>query len=421
MMKNKTIYSVIEEIIVLLFIAYFTLPLIENSFGANGHVIIMASVILFLLKTNDYTFHLYYWGLLVFEIMEMTFVLLYHQTFFYSAECSEKYYLKDIFLRYLDLFAVMMMIDSNLFQTTIQKKRIKVLSIFILLSTLLFSILKVSQDPEVIRNMASQQDISISSYGLANFNIVYGIIAAIPIIYDWGTRGYREKLLSLSIISIIILFEFTSAFTIAILSSIIVLLSCLFSNDFKKSTFLTIIIIILCLYLNPIILWIIDIIESASLRTRLLEIYSFINSGEIGSDMTSRFSVYTISLKSFIQNPILGIFLSIDEQKGIMTGDHSRIFDLLARFGFFFAIYLYVIISFTKNISKLFGRSKSYIVYQTAVIIFILEILNPIYEAYMFFYGYFLALLFIPQYIQNDELTLSQNNKEDNNESVMVL
>lgn len=114
--------------------------------------------------------------------------------------------------------------------------------------------------------------------------------------------------------------------------------------------------------------------ENFELSVRFLELSNFFSGNNVNGDMLTRLNLYSTSLQTFSNNPILGVggYYGHDSiLKGI--GGHSELIDNFARYGIIVGLnYILIIISFSKYVAKRIVNNKLKKIYLVMVFVYIL-------------------------------------------------
>lgn len=382
---------------ILLALAYSFLPGIGSVFGAYGHICIMVFCIATCIDVNNIKIHSYTLCFICFIMIEMVFVMLYHDTFaFSSAQYNEIYYIKDIIIRYLDIFAIAIAIRKITTISNKEKRHMFIASLGMLLFTMYYSIIKIQVDPEIVRNMASQRASEDSTMGIANYNTVYASSLTVPVAFVFIKKGGKKCLAAIIYLAVLFVFLISCAFTLSLIVWVMmVILCCLFYYS-KMKIHIKILLggvflyLLFLLYINieEVLLWLAAQVSSSSLQVRLLEMVNFLSTGAITGDMEGRFDVYAKSLETFRQYPLTGILLSFESNLGVMTGDHSRILDMLARYGAMSTLYFIGAAKYMRSIRReMLNQEERQLLTICIFGGFVIEILNPMYEGFILVYS----------------------------------
>lgn len=400
-MQKKQISVVV--IIDVLLMAYFLLPDVGSVGGAQGHIAIMGLCLL--VSFDRHMIHripLYYGMILAFALFEVVFVVFYHDTFRFSyGAYNISYYLKDIFLRYLDLFTVTVAIKSLEYRNREECNRLLCLALAMIAFTFINSIIVTQSHPEIVRDMASQADFDISTRGVANYNIAYASTLTAPIALEYLEKKSKLRVLSIIYICLLTFFLISCAFTLSLLVLFVEVVLFSFLHFGKQNNMLRAMMLmalflgigVAWLHLSDLLIWLSKNVDSSSLQVRILEMNSFLQTGQIGGDMLGRLNIYNTSLQTFLKHPVTGVLFSFTNNSGVLTGDHSRALDILARYGAFSLLYFggfYLLFKDYASYVKKKHRDSFVVVCLGALLI---EIVNPMYEGFILFYGFYLFYL----------------------------
>lgn len=146
----------------------------------------------------------------------------------------------------------------------------------------------------------------------------------------------------------------------------------------------------------------------------------------IGGQTGTRMDLYTSSLNVFLENSFFGIYGPFGDQNASLVGGHSGWFDLLAYYGLFTSIPLFIAFYCNFKVQFSFLKKSKFHVYIAILyfLIFLFGLINPI--LYVYEIGFVLfciipAIPFIPYAFKTN--TLVETNKEmrdQTNEDLMA-
>jgi len=151
----------------------------------------------------------------------------------------------------------------------------------------------------------------------------------------------------------------------------------------------------------------------------------FLNSS-LGGQTGNRLDLYVSSFKVFLENPIFGVYGPLGDRDARLVGGHSGWLDLLAYYGLFTSIPLFIAFYYNFKIHfNLFKKSKSHVYIAILYfLIFVFGLINPI--LYIYEIGFVLfciipAIPFLPYAFKTSEITETNKEKSDQtNESFMA-
>ncbi len=138
----------------------------------------------------------------------------------------------------------------------------------------------------------------------------------------------------------------------------------------------------------------------------------------VGSQTSARTQLYLASLKTFLQNPLFGIYGPFGNAINAEVGGHSGWLDLLAYYGLFGSIPLFIAIflNFRKQL-RYYANHPYYNILLTAQILFVFfGFINPVISIYQIGFVYFTVIPAIP-FLAN--AFSSKELKEISNEGIM--
>lgn len=168
------------------------------------------------------------------------------------------------------------------------------------------------------------------------------------------------KILFFIILLLLIYFQFQCA---RVISIILMFLSVAIYYIYNKKLNFKIIIacivillsVFIIIYIIPILFYFSEIIKNQYLSIRLRDLAFAIKGEDItGSTISGRISFYLVSIKTFFNNPVFGVGEHWTTNYIAQVGQHSEMFDALARYGIFGGIvwisfYTWYYINIVKN------------------------------------------------------------------------
>lgn len=289
-----------------------------------------------------------------------------------------------------------------------------VITCFIITAITTIYNLKIDINASRILTSSSTSDIQrhyLESRNVGSFDFIYGIILILPIILISIKNIKLPKNFIFIVLSILmllccILSNFSTIYILLIITFFIVLIPSN-KNSKKILLILTPIIIILTPILLEVIIYILEIIKykTPSIMTQI-KIQGIIDV-LLGQDsifsLGSRISLYSNSIRSFLESPLIGIGAYYNEYN--IIGGHSQFLDDLARYGIFvFLCDISFYFIYKKNIIKKINCIWIKNAYNFSWLYFIiLGLINPIYN-YGISLTMFLIIPVVIRYIQYNEL-----------------
>lgn len=166
--------------------------------------------------------------------------------------------------------------------------------------------------------------------------------------------------------------------------------------------------------------------ENPILKEKFTDLAStFVNSSFDGQ-AGNRMDLYVSSLKVFLENPFFGIYGPFGNQNASLVGGHSGWLDLLAYYGLFTSIPLFIALYYNFKIQYSLLKKSKFHVYLAILyfLIFVFGLINPI--LYVYEIGFVLfciipAIPFIPYAFKTNVLTETKKEKSDRtNEDIMA-
>ncbi|AWE06761.1 hypothetical protein DCE79_04830 [Lysinibacillus sp. 2017] len=166
--------------------------------------------------------------------------------------------------------------------------------------------------------------------------------------------------------------------------------------------------------------------EDPILKEKFTDLASTFLYSSLDGQTGNRFDLYVSSLKVFLGNPFFGIYGPFGDQNASLVGGHSGWFDLLAYYGLFTSIPLFIALYYNFKIHFSLLKKMKFHVYLTILyfLIFVFGLINPI--LYVYEIGFVLfciipAIPFIPYAFKTNALAETKKEKSDQtNEDIMA-
>lgn len=313
----------------------------------------------------------------------------------------------------LVIVSLFVFLDNNTYGN--EKKVCAYLFLVLYHLTIIISIgLLASRGTELYRSRGNEGGILLAPQ---NFTI---ISAFISMIFVYRFLQYkRHRLLCIGIVLVNFIYVVMSSYTTQLLFFAFGIGLVIFNTIVKKKStriFLIVLLILLVILIQTQLVSLLTFLNesvfasNASVSDRINEIIKFLSEGNItGTDFAKRVELISISLKSFAQNPILGIKYSNYNSisGGITIGSHCQWADDLGRYGIIGIIIWTVLL---RSIwKKIFSHNNTSIIPVNSSIFL-----------YILVYGFFnpvisegtVLILFIIQIVQqanNTEVDLLEN------------
>lgn len=234
-------------------------------------------------------------------------------------------------------------------------------------------------------NFNESMGFELTQEGVGGYGFIYFLVVLIPILIailnQESILRKRNKIIGYIIFLIfivnIILSNYTTALLLLILSMLLRILGYKILGKYKiiYIIFFSIFLLFSTQLVEFTLNFIIRLFAGSSNADRLLEIAKFLFNNEIGNSSSARVNVFTISITTFLQNPIFGIivdtntFTQIDKLSGL--GNHSQLLDTFALYGL--GIGLLQLYIYTKPIlDRINIREKSLSILSITILLIIL-------------------------------------------------
>ena len=229
----------------------------------------------------------------------------------------------------------------------------------------------------------------LRAQNIGAFDFIYGLVIIFPVLICAFKKSKKTTfkigiLLATIIIAVCVV---KSNFATALLLIFIGFLLSFISLSNKNVTGKLIIIIIIAIATSKLfpafLKFMYSITTSNMMKEKLTGILSYMNGSENAEDVTSRVSLFKLSLYSFLHNPILGVGGYYRTSTISYIGKHSQFIDDLARYGIIggFPLISFVIYSIKNSTRTKFDKSilnSSF--FPSLLLFFLLGFLNPIYN-----------------------------------------
>ena len=195
--------------------------------------------------------------------------------------------------------------------------------------------------------------------GVGGYGYIYGIVFLNAALLMWQ-KNIKNQWMRLFVIAVIIVNYITilySSYTIASILSIALFVIALYSSSKRSTSFLIFAALALLMVLfNGYVLELLKTLsDDIGLEYVSLHLQQLIEVGESDSlENIRRVSLYSISIKSFLRNPLLG---------SGETGDHSQILDGFAKYGMFYLPFILYIVKIGESWRKLLKNKRPYLIY----------------------------------------------------------
>ncbi|SFQ62590.1 hypothetical protein SAMN05421670_3069 [Psychrobacillus psychrotolerans] len=137
---------------------------------------------------------------------------------------------------------------------------------------------------------------------------------------------------------------------------------------------------------------------NAILYVKFIELSNIFKNGAIVGQTGDRIELYLMSFQTFLENPLFGIYGPFGNTANAAIGGHSGWFDLLAYYGVFTAVPLFLILYFNYRKHMKFYRKSNF--YSYIIVIYLLFILfgivNPILTVFEIGFVIFCVVPIIP-------------------------
>lgn len=298
------------------------------------------------------------------------------------------------------------------------KKDVQMLGKIALFSLLFYTIaslqtyLGLKRFPLASRMLAVGDEAIKQNYqglGIGGFGFVYSsVFIIIPLLYFLFKKNsvltvWHRMISIIAFISMFIML-FHASYTIALLFTLIGIFLVFFIRG-KKSLILGIIFAVFLLIFFPreligsFLVNIADLFQTnETIRVKFLDFAQGFLSESTGSQTSYRFQLYLSSFKTFLSNPLFGIYGPFGNPMTAVIGGHSGWLDLMAYYGLFGSLPLFIGISLVLRRQLLFFTEHPYFNYLLIVqILFIVfGFINPTITIYEIGFSIFVIAPTLP-------------------------
>lgn len=380
-----------EFFLVLFFILYYVLPMVQNLVPFGILTIVGTIYALFIARGEKFFTRALY-KLVLFSLYISIIYLLLTETNTIGSDVSGRV-LKRVFSKYDQVFSLFFpaFIGCHVtFRASIRQKKIMLLTFFTCFMIVIVQTLKAMQIyPNITRTFEMRTDEEIEMYAslrsiglsnIGNFYFVYSVpfIIVVSLAYIIHVKASKEKFVAAGIFLGLSYFIITSQFSLAFLITIIGLALMLYATSCSTSTrILSIALLFIFFVLFPTLLNVfISHSSSELMKTRLSEILNFLESGDkSGDNLFGRLDLYWKSFLAFLESPIWG-------NRHLNFDGHSTFLTYLSDIGLLGSIPLFYLFRMTyKNILR-YIRVKKEEFRVLYIMIILMGLTNPIVNSY---------------------------------------
>lgn len=300
-----------------------------------------------------------------------------------------------------------------------------------------FGLLKYPMASRLLATGVSEFSEIYNLMGIGGFGYIYsGTFLLLSISYTFLRRrnllSIKYRILIIFSIVVIFLMLLRASYATSLIITFCGLLLILFvRNKLTLMISLLLIVIVVTFVSQSLIAEFFLIIanffsENPILNEKFVDLASTFTYSSLDGQTGTRMDLYISSLKVFLENPLFGIYGPFGNQNASLVGGHSGWLDLLAYYGLFTSIPLFIAFYYNfKILFSLFKKSKFNIYIAILYfLIFVFGLINPI--LYVYEIGFVLfciipAIPFIPYAFKTN--TIAETNKEKSdqtNESFMA-
>jgi hypothetical protein len=261
------------------------------------------------------------------------------------------------------------------------------------------------------------------SIGIGGFGFVYSLVFVVIISLYLIKSKYLKKVYKILFMLAVICFVLSiieASYAIAlILLSVGILLA--ISIKGKKSLIIGLLIALVFILLIPkafigdFLLNVAQLFESNdTLNTKFLDLGQTILGDSMASQTENRGHLYLTSLKTFIENPLFGIYGPLGDQLNGDIGGHSGWLDFMAMYGIFGALPLFlgVLLNFKKQLLFYSGNPYYIFILISQMLFICFGFINPVIYIYQIGFVLFVivpSLPFLPYAFSKRKVTINNN------------
>lgn len=290
-------------------------------------------------------------------------------------------------------------------------------SLIIVLLTIVTTLMGLLTNSDVARLLTSSSTNEsaaniLRARNIGAFDFIYGLVIIFPVLVSMF-RKTRNRFFKCCIFIMIILTSLCvikSNFTTALILLFIGFwLPFVFSSgkNMVGKLLLIICIAIIASLLFPYFLKLIYSITTSILaKEKIMGILMFLNGTENAGDVTSRVSMFQLSLSNFLSNPIFGVGGYYRITMVLYVGKHAQFIDDLARYGIIGGIPILAFVIYCIKRSILIKPDDSLYkssLFPSIILFCLLGLLNPIYN-YGILVSFFIVATTLARYIDRGNI-----------------
>lgn len=406
--------KIINTLCCMFICAWMAIPFVRVHTGVN--LLLLFFLVWFITTDLKWLSEKWSWNIIFIFIFFITFV-----PYYLFGDFSYGIYGSNIILVNFPLFFLGMILNHYLMYFKKDYKTLGKIAMFCIIAYLIGSLqtyLGLLSYPMASRELAGAVSkfpelralynrLGIGGFGHVNSALFIFLAATFLVSKKESKLALRYRLVSLLSIIIILLMIIQASYTITIIMAFIGIILILVSQNRKIFSLVSYISIFLFILLpqriiGNLLLFIADYFsdnEILYLKFSLLA-NNLIYGGTL-SDTTSRIDLYLTSLGTWVRQPLFGIYGPFGDASDVSystIGGHSGWLDLLAFYGLFTGVPLFLAIFFCiKRNTKFFRNTKYYrYIYVVYFFFIIYGFLNPVISVYEIGFSVFFVVPSIP-------------------------
>lgn len=292
------------------------------------------------------------------------------------------------------------------------------LCLFLTTTTTLVGLLSNSSAARLLTSSSTNEGATklLRSQNIGAFDFIYGLVILFPLLITtvMKAKGLVLRLVSFVLAILAVLCIIKSNFTTALL--LLFLGACLpfFVLDKKNSIRNVVLVMVVTLLVRFVLPYFLEFVYSITTsilaKEKIAGVLLFMNGGSSANDVSSRVSLFELSLSSFIHNPFFGVGGYYRTTTVAYIGKHSQFVDDFARYGLLGGIPLTSFLFF--SIKRCFSAEGTRPIlnsplFPSFVIFCLLGLLNPIYN-YGILSSFFIIATTLARFLNREARVLNE-------------
>lgn len=247
--------------------------------------------------------------------------------------------------------------------------------------TCVYSIYRLINEPNLSRLLSTGSyhatEEAVAARGIASFGVIYGLVLIVLAIFYLVLQSKKKRFVNICLFTLFLVLLFLAQFLIAIGLVAIGMIWMLFINNPTNSknkrihSICFIILGVVFIFCLPFLLRFLadNDVFGYEIDARLEEIMVLFNGGDLeGTDISARFTQYTMSLKAFFTSYGMGKIA----MPAVEVGYHSGWLDGLGNYGILFLLHIAALFAFRSFVLERLPNQKSKQLYRMLFVIYII-------------------------------------------------